>query len=54
MRNYRTGTQFFRHPVAGDLELEYNVLELPADPDLSIVAYCAATGVALTQQLTAG
>ncbi|WP_051165800.1 helix-turn-helix domain-containing protein [Amycolatopsis orientalis] len=53
VRNYRTGTQFFRHPVAGDLELEYNVLDLPADPGLSIVAYCAGPGVALTRQLTA-
>jgi transcriptional regulator with XRE-family HTH domain len=30
---YRSGAQPFRHPLAGDLTLDYDALELPADPD---------------------
>jgi transcriptional regulator with XRE-family HTH domain len=41
---YRAGTQRFRHPVAGDLTLEYNVLDLPADPGQVVVAYTAGPG----------
>jgi transcriptional regulator with XRE-family HTH domain len=41
---YRSGTQPFHHPLAGDLTLDYDVLELPADPGLSIVAYTAEPG----------
>jgi hypothetical protein len=28
---YRSGTQPFRHPLVGDLSLDYDVLELPAE-----------------------
>jgi hypothetical protein len=38
---YRGGTQPFHHPLVGDLTLNYDVLELPADPGQSIVAYTA-------------
>ena len=38
---YRTGTQPFHHPLVGDLTLDYNVLELPAEPGQVIVAYTA-------------
>jgi MmyB-like transcription regulator ligand binding domain/Helix-turn-helix domain len=38
---YRTGVQPFHHPLVGDLTLEYNVLELPAEPGQVIVAYTA-------------
>jgi MmyB-like transcription regulator ligand binding domain len=41
---YRSGTQPFHHPLVGDLTLDYDVLELPADPGLSIVAYTADPG----------
>ncbi len=41
---YRSGVQPFRHPLVGDLTLDYDVLELPADPGLSIVAYTAEAG----------
>src|SRR3954468_15846289 len=36
VRSYRRGSQPFRHPVVGDLDLTYDVLELPADPGLTI------------------
>jgi MmyB-like transcription regulator ligand binding domain/Helix-turn-helix domain len=41
VRYYRSGTQPFHHPVAGDLDLDYDALEVPADPGLTIVAYTA-------------
>ncbi len=41
VRRYATGTQAFRHPLVGDLELSYEALELSADIDLTIVAYAA-------------
>ncbi|HZD68935.1 MAG TPA: helix-turn-helix transcriptional regulator [Actinomycetes bacterium] len=41
---YRSGVQPFYHPLVGDLTLDYNALELPADPALTIVAYTAELG----------
>ena len=41
---YRSGIQPFRHPVAGDLELDYDALEIPADPGLTIIVYTAEPG----------
>ncbi|MFE4057256.1 helix-turn-helix transcriptional regulator [Streptomyces sp. NPDC059096] len=39
---YRSGRQRFRHPDAGDLDLDYDALEVPADPGLTIVTYTLA------------
>jgi transcriptional regulator with XRE-family HTH domain len=44
VRLHRTGTKHLRHPVVGDLHLAYDVLELPADPGLSLVAFSAPAG----------
>jgi ABC-type amino acid transport substrate-binding protein len=41
---YRSGVQPFHHPTAGDLTLDYNALEIPADPGLTIIAYTAQPG----------
>ncbi|MCC5480554.1 helix-turn-helix transcriptional regulator [Streptomyces barringtoniae] len=42
---YRSGQQRFHHPDVGDLDLDYDALEVPADPGLTIVTYTlAATG----------
>ena len=38
---YRTGIQAFRHPVVGDLDLQYDALEVAADAGLTVVAYTA-------------
>jgi transcriptional regulator with XRE-family HTH domain len=38
---YRSGVQPFHHPLVGDLTLNYDALELPADPGQTIVAYTA-------------
>ncbi|MFE9454966.1 hypothetical protein [Streptomyces sp. NPDC006739] len=39
---YRSGRQRFHHPDAGDLDLDYDALEIPAGPGLTIVTYTLA------------
>jgi transcriptional regulator with XRE-family HTH domain len=41
VRLHRTGTKHIHHPVVGDLHLSYEVMELPADPGLTLVAFSA-------------
>jgi len=41
---HRTGTKRMRHTDVGLLELDYDVLELPGEPDLTLIAYTAAAG----------
>jgi len=41
VRSYRSGVQSFRHPLVGDLDLDFDALELPADPGQTMVAYTA-------------
>jgi transcriptional regulator with XRE-family HTH domain len=43
---YRSGLQPFHHPVAGDLDLDYDALEIPADPGQTIITYSAEPGSA--------
>src|SRR3954453_953027 len=50
--HYRSGTQPFRHPVVGELTLDYDALDLPADPGQVIVAYTAPPGSASHDALT--
>jgi transcriptional regulator with XRE-family HTH domain len=51
VRSYRRGVQAFHHPVVGDLDLAYDVLELPADPGQTLVAYTAEPGSAAEEKL---
>lgn len=46
VRFHRTGTKRLHHPLVGDLTLAYEVLELPADPGLTLVTYSAEPGSA--------
>lgn len=41
VRLHRTGVKHFRHPVVGELHLSFDVMELPADPGLSLIAFSA-------------
>ena len=43
---YRSRRQHFHHPDVGDLDLDYDALEVPADPGLTIVAYTVAPAAA--------
>ena len=41
---HRTGLKHIRHPVVGELHLSYEVMDLPADPGLALVAFSAEAG----------
>lgn len=41
VRLHRTGIKHYHHPVAGDLDLTFEALELPADTGLTILTYTA-------------
>ncbi|MEK0098802.1 helix-turn-helix transcriptional regulator [Streptomyces sp. A475] len=36
---YRSGQQRFHHPTVGDIDLDYDALEIPADPGLTLITY---------------
>jgi transcriptional regulator with XRE-family HTH domain len=44
VRLHRTGFKRIHHPVVGDLELNYEAMEFPADPGLTMFAYTAEPG----------
>lgn len=44
VRYHRTGRKRFHHPLVGDLELDYEGLELPGDPGQRINVYTAPPG----------
>jgi transcriptional regulator with XRE-family HTH domain len=44
VRLHRTGRKHFHHPVVGDLHLNFEAMELPADPGLSLLAFSADAG----------
>ena len=44
VRLHRTGLKHVRHPVVGELHLSYDVMELPADPGLSLIAFSTEAG----------
>jgi hypothetical protein len=51
IRLHRTGHKQLHHPVAGDLELTYEALALPADPGLTMITYTAQPASASQQAL---
>lgn len=42
VRLHHTGRKGFRHPVIGDITLDFDAMELPAQPGLTLTAYSAA------------
>ena len=44
VRYHRTGSKRLHHPVVGELELDYEVMEVSADDGLTIAAYSAEPG----------
>ena len=46
VRRYRTGLKHLRHPVAGDLALTFEAMDLPADDGLILTACTADPGSA--------
>lgn len=51
VRYHQTGVKRLRHPVVGDLELSYEVMELSADTGLTISVYSAEPGSRSEQAL---
>jgi transcriptional regulator with XRE-family HTH domain len=51
VRYHQTGTKRLHHPIVGDLELSYEVMELSADTGLTISVYSAEPGSAAQQAL---
>ena len=45
------GTKRFRHPMVGELTLDYETLTLPGDPDQALYVYTAQAGTASRQAL---
>jgi hypothetical protein len=52
VRWHTTGTKLFHHPVAGDLSLAYEGLELTADPGQTLITFTAEPGSPSQQALT--
>ncbi|MGG5752796.1 helix-turn-helix domain-containing protein [Zafaria sp. Z1313] len=44
VRLHRSGTKRFHHPVVGDLDLEYEGMDLPGDEGLRLNVYTAESG----------
>lgn len=44
VHRHSTGQKVMRHPIAGRLELPYENLDLPSDPDLSMMTYTPEPG----------
>jgi transcriptional regulator with XRE-family HTH domain len=44
VRLHRTGRKHVRHPVVGELHLDFEVLDLPADPGLTLIAFTSPAG----------
>lgn len=44
VRFHRSGRKRLRHPVVGQLDLDFEALELPAEPGLQLNIYTAAAG----------
>ena len=44
VRYHRSGRKRLRHPVIGQLDLDFEALELPSEPGLQLNIYTAAAG----------
>jgi len=44
VRFHRTGFKRFHHPVVGDLEMNFEAMEFPSEPGLTLLVYTAAAG----------
>ena len=51
VRFHRTGHKRIRHPVVGTLDLDFEAMEFPAHPGLTLLAYTAAAGTPTADSL---
>ncbi len=52
VRTHDTGIKHVHHPIAGELELNFEVMELVADPGLTMFVYTAEPGSKSEQALS--
>src|SRR5262245_65923241 len=51
VHEHRTTTTHHRHPVVGEIELQFDNLEAPGEPGLQILTYTAEPGSASAEKL---
>ena len=51
VRFHRTGIKKLHHPVVGDLDLNFEAMELPSSPGLTMLVYTAAAGTPTADSL---
>ena len=51
VRYHRSGRKRLRHPVVGQLDLDFEALELPSEPGLTLNIYTAAAGTPTSDAL---
>jgi transcriptional regulator with XRE-family HTH domain len=51
VRFHRTGRKRFRHPVVGPLDLDFEAMEFPARPGLTLLVYTAAAATPAADNL---
>ncbi|MEV4262903.1 helix-turn-helix transcriptional regulator [Kribbella sp. NPDC049584] len=48
VRFHRSGTKKLHHPVVGDLEIDFEAMDFPSDPGLTMIIYTAPPGSSTT------
>jgi transcriptional regulator with XRE-family HTH domain len=51
VHEHRTGRKVYRHPEFGELDISYDVFEMPGEPGLSIATYTAEEGTPSADKL---
>src|SRR5699024_12253210 len=51
VRQHREGLKRIHHPVVGDLELDYQAMDLPANPDWCMFPFTAEPGSVTEERL---
>ena len=51
VRYHRSGRKRLRHPVVGQLDLDFEAMELPSEPGLQLNIYTAAEGTPTSDAL---
>jgi transcriptional regulator with XRE-family HTH domain len=51
VHEHRTGQKVYRHPEFGELDISYDVFEMPGEPGLSIATYTAEEGTPTADKL---
>lgn len=51
VRYHHTGRKRINHPIVGELEFDYEMIELPSDPGFTILTYFAEPGSSTSERL---